>query len=521
MSRRSTLAAAKDLRRRWGVLFQDGALFSSLTVAENIQVPMREFLALPQPLMDELSGYKVAMAGLPIEAGPKFPSELSGGMRKRAGLARALALDPLLLFLDEPTAGLDPISAAAFDDLIKVLKQTLELTVFLITHDLDTLHAICDRVAVLADPQGAGGGNHSGADAVRSSLDSRIFLRPARPSRTGWGRSTRQDSRTDGSRLMETRSNYAIVGGVVVGIVIALFIAILWLSRFSGEQKQIFDIFFKQSVNGLAVGSPVAFSGVPVGKIDEIKLLPATPQFVRVRISVSPDVPVLKGTTAAVEGVGFTGVSQIQLAGAMQGAQPISEPGPFGVPVIPARSGALGQLLASAPELLNNVSKLTDRLGELLDPENRNSFKHILANTDRATAALADRSPELLQTVAEARNTLRAATGTLQRIDALAGSTNALINSDGKPLIADLRATVKSAQASLARVDALTESAKPGIETLTTQTLPEVGQLIRDLRGVTSSLGAVSAKLDEDPAGALIGGRTLPDYNPPKPEKAK
>ncbi len=143
--------AAKDLRRRWGVLFQEGALFSSLTVAENIEVPMREFLDLPDELMDELAGFKVAMVGLPHDAGPKFPSQLSGGMKKRASLARALSLDPQLLFLDEPTAGLDPISAAAFDELIKVLKQTLGFTVFLITHDLDTLHAICDRVAVLAD----------------------------------------------------------------------------------------------------------------------------------------------------------------------------------------------------------------------------------------------------------------------------------------------------------------------------------------------------------------------------------
>ena len=144
-------AAAKELRRSWGVLFQEGALFSSLTVAENIQVPMREFLDLPQALMDELAGYKVTMVGLPVDAAPKFPSELSGGMKKRAGLGRALALDPQLLFLDEPTAGLDPISAAAFDELIRILKETLGLTVFLITHDLDTLHAICDRVAVLAD----------------------------------------------------------------------------------------------------------------------------------------------------------------------------------------------------------------------------------------------------------------------------------------------------------------------------------------------------------------------------------
>jgi phospholipid/cholesterol/gamma-HCH transport system ATP-binding protein len=143
--------ATRDLRRRWGVLFQEGALFSALTVAENIEVPMREFLNLPPALMDELAGYKVQMVGLPPDAGAKYPSQLSGGMKKRAGLARALALDPLLLFLDEPTAGLDPISAAAFDDLIRVLKETLGLTIFLITHDLDTLHAICDRVAVLGD----------------------------------------------------------------------------------------------------------------------------------------------------------------------------------------------------------------------------------------------------------------------------------------------------------------------------------------------------------------------------------
>ena len=142
---------ARDVRRRWGVLFQGGALFSTLTVAENVEVPLREYFKLDEKLLDEIAAYKVAMTGLPPEAGPKYPSELSGGMRKRAGLARALALDPDLLFLDEPTAGLDPIGAAAFDELIRSLKETLGLTVFLITHDLDTLHAICDRVAVLAD----------------------------------------------------------------------------------------------------------------------------------------------------------------------------------------------------------------------------------------------------------------------------------------------------------------------------------------------------------------------------------
>ena len=138
-------------RRRWGVLFQDGALFSSLTVAQNVQVPLKEHHELSQRLMDEIAGYKTSMVGLPSDAGPKLPSELSGGMRKRAGLARALALDPEIVFLDEPTAGLDPIGASNFDDLIKRLRDTLNLTVFLVTHDLDTLHTVCDRVAVLAE----------------------------------------------------------------------------------------------------------------------------------------------------------------------------------------------------------------------------------------------------------------------------------------------------------------------------------------------------------------------------------
>jgi phospholipid/cholesterol/gamma-HCH transport system ATP-binding protein len=140
------------VRNRWGVLFQGGALFSTLTVGENVEVPLKKFYPeLSDELTHEIARYKVKLSGLPEEAVSKYPSELSGGMKKRAGLARALALDPELLFLDEPTAGLDPIGAAAFDVLTRNLKETLGLTVFLITHDLDTLHEICDRVAVLAD----------------------------------------------------------------------------------------------------------------------------------------------------------------------------------------------------------------------------------------------------------------------------------------------------------------------------------------------------------------------------------
>jgi len=158
--------AYRRLRRRWGVMFQDGALFSSLTVQQNVEAPMREQLQLAPELRETLAGIKVRMVGLPETALAKYPAELSGGMRKRAGFARAIALDPEIVFLDEPTAGLDPIGAAAFDILIRQLQAALGLTVFLVTHDLDSLYAICDRVAVLADGRVLAVGSLADMDAV-------------------------------------------------------------------------------------------------------------------------------------------------------------------------------------------------------------------------------------------------------------------------------------------------------------------------------------------------------------------
>ena len=148
---RRTKRERRALERRWGVLFQQGALFSSLTVRENVQFPMRENLAISQRLMDEMALAKLEMVGLTRDDGNKFPAELSGGMTKRVALARALALDPEIVFLDEPTSGLDPISAGDFDELIRTLQQTLGLTVFMVTHDLESLYTACDRIAVLAD----------------------------------------------------------------------------------------------------------------------------------------------------------------------------------------------------------------------------------------------------------------------------------------------------------------------------------------------------------------------------------
>jgi phospholipid/cholesterol/gamma-HCH transport system ATP-binding protein len=148
---KASLQESQTIRRHWGVLFQQGALFSSLTVRQNVQFPMRENLTISPKLLDEMAMAKLEMVGLNPEDAEKFPAELSGGMTKRVALARALALDPEILFLDEPTSGLDPISGGEFDSLIKTLQRTLGFTVFMVTHDLDSLHTVCDRIAVLAD----------------------------------------------------------------------------------------------------------------------------------------------------------------------------------------------------------------------------------------------------------------------------------------------------------------------------------------------------------------------------------
>ncbi len=323
---------------------------------------------------------------------------------------------------------------------------------------------------------------------------------------------------------METRSNYVLVGGVVLALTFALFAFVLYLAKFSGAEKDQYDIFYRQSISGLAIGAPVQFKGVPVGEVKEIALLPRSPDAVRVRIEIKADTPILHGTTAQIESVGFTGVSQIQLAGSMAGATPIDEPGPFGVPVIPPRAGALGQLLASAPELLNNVSALTASLNELLNPANRKSLGNILVSTDRLTGSLADRGPEIAATLVEMRATLKQATVAAQAVTQLTAHADTLLTTDAKPLVHDLALTAAHANATLGRLDAVVASAQPGIDTFTTQTLPETAQLLREARDATAQLGAIAAKLDEDPAGALIGGRKLPEYTAPgyvPPKKGK
>jgi phospholipid/cholesterol/gamma-HCH transport system substrate-binding protein len=312
---------------------------------------------------------------------------------------------------------------------------------------------------------------------------------------------------------METRSNHILVGSVVLILLIATAVFTIWLARVADTEQKTYDIFFKQSVEGLARGSAVSFSGVPVGTVEEIKIWKDDPDFVRVRIAIAEDVPVLLGTTASIQG-SFTGVSTLLLQGAKKGAPPITEVGPAGAPVIPTQAGGLGALLNSAPQLLERLSTLTERLTQLLSDRNQESIGNILKNVDRLSGDLADRGPEIAATIAETRIAIRQAGDAAEQFGKLAGTTNQLLDEQGRPLVADLRQTVAKAKTTMENLDAVLNDARPGVQAFSKQTLPEVGLLIRDLREMSEALSGVADRLNRGGASSLIGSSKLPDYEP-------
>ena len=321
--------------------------------------------------------------------------------------------------------------------------------------------------------------------------------------------------------LMETRSNHIFVGVVVLALCAAVIAAAFWFSRISDSSKRDYDIFFKTSVNGLTKGSSVSYAGVPAGQVQSIELWDKDPDFVHVRIVVNANTPILQGTTATIQGVGFTGVSEVQLDGGVKGAPPIACPAenpqlvcPEGSPVIPTKPGALGELLNGAPQLLERLTTLTERLTELLGDKNQASIAGILENTNKLSQSLAERGPEIAATLAETRKAVAAAARAADAFADVASSTNKLMNEDGKPLIADLRTTIQSAKASMETLDATMKEAQPGVRAFSRQTMPEVGLLIRDLRSMAHALQGVAEKLDQQGAGSLIGSPKLPDYKP-------
>ena len=310
---------------------------------------------------------------------------------------------------------------------------------------------------------------------------------------------------------METRANHLWVGIVSLALLAALAAGIIWLARLNTADQKEYDIFFKQSVDGLARGSQVAFAGVPAGQIKTIELWDKDPEFVRVRIRVEENIPILVGTTASIQG-SFTGVSAIQLDGAVRGAPPITEPGPEGVPVIPTKRGGLGELLNNAPLLLERLATLTERLTLLLSDKNQESIQGILANSERLSGNLADSSPKIDRVLAELQLTLRQANATLASFEAAGDSLNKTLDNNGDKLADQLRSTLKSAQGAADELKATLGDARPAAKQLTEQTLPAAEAAMRDLRATSRSLRDVTDRLNDQGAGGVIGGPKLPDY---------
>ncbi len=313
---------------------------------------------------------------------------------------------------------------------------------------------------------------------------------------------------------METRANHLWVGAVTLGLLLALAAFIVWLARLDQRQQNEYDIFYQQSVSGLANGSQVSFAGVPVGQVTQISLSRDDPQFVRVRISVKQDVPILVGTQATIQ-ASFTGVSTILLDGARKNAPPITcetTACPEGLPVIPAGRGGFGEIVANAPLLLERLTTLTEQLNLVLGPENQQELAGILRNTNAVSAELAVAAPELTANLREFRVTMQEFNSALNAVEKLTLTTDDVLNNEGRPVVRELADTLKSANLALASLAATLEDTRPAARQLREGTLPAAEATLQDLRATSRALRSITEKLEAEGVGSLVQGKTLPNY---------
>ena len=314
---------------------------------------------------------------------------------------------------------------------------------------------------------------------------------------------------------METRSNYVLVGTVTLALLVGALLFIVWIAGLSSGANKCYDIYFP-AVGGINKGSNVSFSGVPVGQVSKISLLPNRPEFVWVRIEVDDETPVLQGTTAQIKSISLAGANEIQLDGAVKGAPPITQVGPQGCPVIPASSSGLTALLNSAPELMERIQRLTERLTEMLSDKNQNAIADILENIDHTSKVLSDNAPEMAQAIKDAQVAVRNAGVAAQHVSDLSDNTNKLVVEQGRPAAQDLRKAIASVQQAADNLNAMISDARPGVQNFTKSTLPEANQLVHEMRDLTKSLKGVSERVEQGGIGSALGPEKLPDYKPGK-----
>lgn len=326
---------------------------------------------------------------------------------------------------------------------------------------------------------------------------------------------------------METRANYFWVGLVTLMLLGLLAYGIVWVAGLNNGSRSPYDILFKSSVSGLSKGSGVSFAGVPVGQVTEIQLWENDPEYVRVRIEVDDNVPILVGTTATLQS-SFTGPSSILLDGARADAPKISceiTDCPDGAPLIPSKASGLGEIVANAPLLLERIATVTERLNMALSDENIEEFSSTLRNANRLTGEIAEAVPAVKNdaqlTTAELRRTLQSAQVTFAEADAaligfqkVTNSADGLINKDGVATANELRKTLKTANQAIDRLSKTLEKVGPAADRLNAETIPEAEETLADLREATAAVKAITEQLSDRGVGSLINGQALPEYKP-------
>ena len=306
---------------------------------------------------------------------------------------------------------------------------------------------------------------------------------------------------------METRANFVWVGAATLVLLVLVAGFTVWIAKLGQGSRDAYDIYFRQSVDGLTRGAEVSYAGVAAGQVTQIEVWPQDPSVVRVRIAVNQKIPILQGTTATIQG-SFTGLSTIQLSGGRNGAAPITAPGPDGEPVIPPMRSGIGALLTSAPILMDHLTTLTARLNDVFSAQNQRAISGILANTNQFTGNLAKASPQLGKTLTDLDATQRV----LERTAQLAAA-NKELDPNGRSLVRQFSETLKSVQAAADALHATLGDARPAAQQLSQSSLPEVEVELRELKATTRALRDLTERIDESGLGA-VGGQKLPEYHP-------
>ena len=474
---------ALPLRRDWGMMFERGALFSSLTVNENVGLPLREHTRLGDRLIDEIAAVKIALTGLPPSAGSKYPAELSGGMRKRAALARAIALDPKLLFLDEPTAGLDPLSAGGFEELVKHLKELLGLTILMVTHDLDLLWSVADRVAFMVSGRIAGVGHDAGALEDGRATGAGVLPGSARPCRSG--------------ASMETKVNYALVGAFVLTLSAAIVAGVLWIAsgRAARKDYDTYLAYSSESVSGLNRHAPVKYKGVDVGSVREIEIDPEDPQKVLLVLAIERGVPIKQDTVAVLSVQGLTGIAFLDLEGGSKDSPLLAATEDGGYPVIATRPSLFQRLDTQVTALVAGLSEAAGNVNQLLDADTRAALQRTIRDFDSVVHEISTHSKEIDTALVGAARTM---------------DNSARASAQLTELTRQIRQSAEVVARAAETVRATAADASGGVRQLRTDTLPELQRMLAEARAATSSLARVAQELERSPNALLVGREPLP-----------